>query len=128
MLHHVAGVYDEVKLFCDFLPANEVSPAYPYSNIAFNLCACTRAHRDKGDRGWCTTFTLGDCEGGQLVLHELGLVFDSAPGDMVIFQSSSQTHFNLHVKGIRASLVLHSDRMGDIWADSYNRWGPMHVH
>ena len=85
MLHHVVGVYHEVKLFCDFLPTNEVSPAYSYSNMAFNLCACTHIHRDKGDRGWCTTFTLRDCEGGQLVLHELGLFFDSGLGDMVIF-------------------------------------------
>jgi hypothetical protein len=128
MLQHLKGVYDEVKIFCDLLPCNGVSPAYPYSNFVLNIGACTSGHRDKGDKNWCMTFTLGDCEGGQLVLQELGLVFDSAPGDMVTFQSSKQTHFNLHVNGIRASLVLHSDRMGDIWADGYNRWGPTHVH
>jgi uncharacterized protein YfaT (DUF1175 family) len=97
--------------------------------MVLNVCACTKAHRDKGDKNWCTTFTLGDCKGGQLVLHELGLVFEAEPGDMIVFQSATQTHFNLHMKGIRASLVLHSDRMGDMWSEySYNRWGPKHVH
>ena len=77
-----------------------------------------------GDKGWCTTITLADCIGGQLALHELGLVFDSAPGDMITFQSCNQTHFNLHMKGIRASLVLHSDREGDKWANDCNGWAP----
>lgn len=67
---HVTGAYNEVKLFCDFLPAEEVSPAYTYSNMMLNLCACTWPHRGKSNRGWCTTFTLGDCEGAWfLILH-----------------------------------------------------------
>ena len=71
--------------------------------------------------------TLAACEGGQLCLYELGLVFDSAVGDMVVFQSSKETHFNLHIRGVRASLVLHCDRMGDKWSNNYYRWGP-YVH
>jgi len=125
--HHLPGPYAEVKLVADMLPLNEQSPADPFICWVLNLCACTKAHRDKGDKKWCITFALGDCEGGQLALHELGLVFDSAPGVMVAFHSCDQTHFNLHMKGIRASLVLHSDREGDKWGVNYNRWNG-HVH
>jgi len=65
---------------------------------------------------------MGNCVGGQLVLHELGLVFDCLPGDMIVFQSCNQTHFNLHMEGVRASLVLHSDRQGLRWGENYNGW------
>lgn len=62
-------------------------------------------------------------------MYEAGLVFDSAHGDVLVFESSDQTHFNMHMKGIRGSLVTHSDRAGDRWTeDSYNRWGPDHIH
>jgi hypothetical protein len=64
------------------------------------------------------------CEGGQLCLYELGLVFDCDVRDLLVFQSSKQTHFNLHIKGICGSLVLHCDRTGGKWGDNYNRWGP----
>jgi hypothetical protein len=30
-------------------------------------------------------------------------VFDSAVGDMIVFQSSKQTHFNLHIRGPRVA-------------------------
>jgi hypothetical protein len=50
-------------------------------------------------------------------------VFECTLGDMITFQSYNQTHFNLHITGIWASLVLHSDREGDKWSDNYNRWG-----
>jgi len=125
--YHLPKSYTEIKLVADILPLNEQSPADPFICWVLNLCACTKAHRDTSDKKWCTAFTLGDCEGGQLALHELGLVFDSAPGDMVAFHSCDQTHFNLHMKGIHASLVLHSDREGDKWGDDYNRWGS-HAH
>lgn len=125
--YHLPGPYAEIKVLAEILPLNDQSPADPFINWVLNLCACTKAHRDGGDKKWCATFTLGDCIGGQLALHELGLVFDSLPGDMVVFQSCDQTHFNLHMKGIRASLVLHSDRQGLRWGKNYNGWEG-HVH
>jgi len=125
--HHMLAEYEKIKVFCKFLPLKEPSPAHPFTNVVINFCASTKAHRDTGDKGWCTAITFAACEGGQLCLYELGLVFDCGVGDMVVFQSSKQTHFNLHIKGIRASLVLHSDRMAEKWGDHYNRWGP-YVH
>jgi len=119
--------YQKIEVFCKFLPLNEHSPAYPYSNFVINFCASTKAHRDSRDNGWCTTFTFASCEGGQLCLYELGLVFDCGVGDMVVFQSSEQTHFNLHIKGTHGSLVLHCDWMGEKWGENYNRWNA-YVH
>jgi len=115
--------YQKIEVFCKFLPLQDPSPAYPFSNWVINFCAATKGHRDTGDNGWCATVTFAACEGGQLCLYELGLVFDCAVGDLLVFQSSKQTHFNLHIKGIRGSLVLHCDRMGRKWGDNYNRWG-----
>lgn len=65
-------------------------------------------------------------------MYESGLVFDSRPGDMIVFQSQKETHFNLHVEGIRSTVVLHSDQSMDAWAGDgvdppYNRW-PGHVN
>ena len=71
--------------------------------------------------------SLGVYIGAQLALVELGLVFDCEQGDLVAFRSCNQTHFNLHMKGIRASLVLHADKEGHKWVDNYNSWGT-HVH
>jgi hypothetical protein len=34
------------------------------------------------------------------------------------------THFNLHFEGVRASLVLHSDKYGDQWVRDRNGWLP----
>jgi hypothetical protein len=116
--------YQKIEVFCQFLPLNDTSPAYPFSNWVINFGAATKAHRDSGDNGWCVSFTFAACDGGQLCLYELGLVFDCDIGDMVVFQSDKQTHFNLHIKGIRGSLVLHCDRTGYKWGDNYNRWGP----
>lgn len=56
------------------------------------------------------------------MLHELGMVLDLKPGDILIFQSSRITHFNLHSKGIRGSIVLHSDKVGRHWAKTMGGW------
>ena len=120
--HHLPKAYPELEIFCDILPLHERSPAHPLGAMVVNLCACTIGHRDTIDRLWCSTFTFGDPEGGEICFYELGLVFDSRPGNMLVFHSQRETHFNLHMKGVRGALVLHSDRVGDKWADNYNRW------
>jgi hypothetical protein len=114
--------YEKIEVFCKYLPLKERSPAHPFSNWVINFCACTTAHRDPGDNEWCVAITFAAGEGGQLCLYELGLVFDCDVGNMIAFQSSKQTHFNLHIKGVRGSLVLHSDRTGAKWAENYNDW------
>lgn len=95
--------------------------------MVVNLCVMTNGHRDHGDKKWCATFTIGQFEGGQICFHESGFVFDSRPGDLLVFQSQKETHFNLHLNGIRSSVVFHSDRTMDLWADNYNRWSS-HVY
>ena len=67
-------------------------------------------------------FTCQQCIGGELCLYEPGIVLESQAGDLVIFQSCKVTHFNLHFEGIRGSLVLHSDKTVDEWAENYNHW------
>lgn len=127
--HHLPEAYKELQIHCDFIPLHTQPPGAPFTSMVVNLCACTKGHRDHGDKKWCTTFTIGDCKGGELCMHESGLVFDSRPGDMIVFQSQKETHFNLHMSGIRSTVVLHSDRSMDHWAGPgddtdppYNRW------
>ncbi|KZP14040.1 hypothetical protein FIBSPDRAFT_702759, partial [Athelia psychrophila] len=122
--HHLPQAYEELEIHCDFLPYSTPSPVHPFTSMVINLCACTKGHRDHGDKKWCATFTLGDFEGGEICFHESGLVFDSRPGDILVFRSQDETHFNLHVKGTRSTIVFHSDRTMDSWVDNYNRWTP----
>ncbi|KZP22967.1 hypothetical protein FIBSPDRAFT_672765, partial [Athelia psychrophila] len=94
--HHLPEAYKELDIHCQFLPLGHTPPGHPFTSMVVNLCACTKGHRDHGDKKWCTTFTIGDCKGGEICMHESGLVFDSRPGDMIVFQSQKETHFNLH--------------------------------
>lgn len=108
----------------DITPANDVSPAYPFGGFAINLNVSTRGHRDWGDKDICMVIAITDpdCEGGALCLYESGWKIKLRNGDMVLFTSAKTTHFNLHFKGERASLVFHSDREGDKWVESRNNW------
>jgi hypothetical protein len=63
-----------------------------------------------------------DCTGGDLVFHELGLVFSARNGDTSLFPSVSLTHYNLDFQGTRGSLVLHSDKAGHRWKKDSNGW------
>lgn len=114
--------YEELQLSCSFLPFCERSPAAPFSGFVLNFNAATSAHRDVGDKSLCAVFTFQQCIGGELCLYEPGIVLESRSGDLVVFRSHKVTHFNLHFEGIRASLVLHSDKTVDKWAENYNGW------
>jgi predicted 2-oxoglutarate/Fe(II)-dependent dioxygenase YbiX len=74
------------------------------------------------DKIICMILVISDCEGGELVLYEPGLVLDLRSGDVAIFPSDDITHFNLHFRGKRASLVFHTDKMADSWGKSRNGW------
>jgi hypothetical protein len=65
---------------------------------------------------------VSDCEGGDLVFHELGLAFSGRNGDACIFRSANITHYNLDFKGVRGSLVFHSDKAGKRWEEDANGW------
>jgi hypothetical protein len=109
------------------LPLYEWCAPHPFCAFVVNLCACTKGHRDTVDELWCGTYSDGVFKGGQIALYEAGIVLDSNPMEMVVFQSQKETHFNLHIQGIRTSIVAHSDRAGDSWGENYNRWSS-HVH
>lgn len=83
----------------------------------------TKAHRDAKDLKACAVLVIGSHEGGELVFQEPGLVFPLQEGDLIVFFSGKITHFNLgFFKGLRASIVLHSDKEGEKWAQNRMNW------
>ena len=63
--------------------------------------------------GVCAIYVLGDFDwttGGHLVLHDLGLFLELAPGDLAFFPSASITHYNLPLQpdDTRESLVFYT--------------------
>jgi hypothetical protein len=112
----------ELAEAADSLPGNEQLAAHPFTGFVLNFNGATRIHRDWDDQDICVVIISSDCKGGSLVFKELGLVLDLQNGDMVTFRSSKLSHFNLHFKGLRTSLVLHSDQSMDSWVKNRNNW------
>ncbi len=121
---HFPGVHSELGRFCKILPANDISPVHPFAGYVVNINVATRIHRDFQDQELCVVLVASneDCTGGQLVLDEPGLVLDMKSGDIVIFPSHNISHFNMHFKGKRASIVFHSDKQGKEWVGDRNGW------
>lgn len=109
-------------MFVKLLPFSEYLGIEPFTGLVFNVGVCTTGHRDPLDKKWCVVIPLCDFEGGALVLHEAGLVLDVRAGDVIIFPSCEITHFNLHFRGTRVSLVLHVDKHGQRWVVRRNEW------
>lgn len=116
-------MYEELTAFVDQLPLNEQSAAYPFSGLVLNIGVSTQGHRDSKDKRICVVMPFGDWKGGELCLFEAGIVLKLHPGDVVIFRSCDITHFNLTFEGLRASLVLHTDKGGDQWVSNRNGYG-----
>ncbi|KJA24319.1 hypothetical protein HYPSUDRAFT_136399 [Hypholoma sublateritium FD-334 SS-4] len=114
--------YAALSLFVEVLPCSDVTPIYPFGGFVININVTTRIHRDHGDHDICLVISISDCLGGELCLFEPGIVLDLRSGYSVIFASAAISHFNLHYKGIRASIVLHSDRGGMDWVVDRNGW------
>lgn len=87
-----------------------------------NIQASTLGHKDKRDNTLCVTIPFGDYIGGELVLHEAGIVIGRGPGDIIIFPSCHFTHFSLDFIGTRCGLILFSDVHGDDWVRYRNGW------
>lgn len=104
------------------MPGNEQPVGAPFLGLVVNVNVVTAAHRDSKDEGVCLVLVVGDFEGGELVLYEPGLVLPLRNGDFTIFPSCELTHFNLHYKGKRASIVLQTDREIRRWMADYNGW------
>ncbi|KAJ7625119.1 hypothetical protein DFH06DRAFT_1008310, partial [Mycena polygramma] len=104
------------------LPLNQRSAAHPFGGYVFNFIVSTDGHCDGGDKIFCVVIPFGEWKGGELGLHEPGLLFRLRAWDAIIFPSCYVTHFNMDFSGIRCSLVLHSDKYGDNWVQSKNNW------
>jgi hypothetical protein len=122
MKEHHENIYNEIAPWILKLPLNAYAPVEPWSGVVVNSNCATRAHRDVGDDKYCMVAVASDCTGGDLVFHELGLVFSARNGDTALFRSVSLTHYNLDFKGIRGSLVFHSDKSGSRWKEDSNGW------
>ena len=88
----------------------------------YNPERCYSGTSDSKDDGVCLVLAIGDYDGWELVLYEPGLVVPLAHGDFTMFPSCKLTHFNLHYKGHRASIVLHTDREIIKWRMDRNGW------
>jgi hypothetical protein len=116
--------YNIIRMGAESLPGGELPPAYPFCSFVVNIQVCSIGHRDPYDDLMCLVVPIGRFEGGQLCFYEPGLILDVDPGDVIIFPSSDITHFNLHFKGIRHSLVCQSDKAMRAWAERKNGWEP----
>ncbi|KAJ7766829.1 hypothetical protein B0H16DRAFT_1453844 [Mycena metata] len=116
--------YDRISVTASQLPLNQRSEAYPFGGYVLNISVSTRGHRDKGDLEFCVVFPLGKWTGGGLGLFEPGFLFHLRSMDTIIFPSCDITHFNEDFKGIRMSLVLHSDKHGERWVVDRFGWRP----
>lgn len=110
------------EIYCNLLPAGAQSAVYPFSGAVINFNVTTRCHRDSKDETFCLIMAIQDCEGGELGLVEPGLVVRMVTGDLLLFRSPKTTHFNLHFKGKRCSIVFHCDREGQSWVKDRNGW------
>ncbi|KAF8798225.1 hypothetical protein BYT27DRAFT_7228392 [Phlegmacium glaucopus] len=108
--------------FAETLPSSGNLPVYPFGGFILNINISTRIHRDWKDLRICLVMVFSDCEDGDLVFMEPGIVFSLNNGDIIIFPSSKISHFKLHFKGRRVSLVLHSDNEVQKWVETRNGW------
>ena len=116
------GLFDHIRGYAELFPGHSVSPAYPFSGFVLNVNVTTIVHRDAMDLSACLVIPFGVFAGGDLVLHEPGIVLPLRCGDAVVFQSCRISHFNLLYCGTRGSLVCHSDRAGLEWINDRLGW------
>lgn len=115
--------FDVIAQFADVLPAGGFSPAYPFTGFVINLNVTTKLHRDTGDLNFCLVMVISeDCTGGDLCFLEPGIRLELGHGDIVLFRSKELSHYNMHFRGKRASIVFHSEAAGQEWVNSRNKW------
>ena len=99
----------ELENLINNLPLNDSSPTKPYASLVLNCSVATKPHRDTGDFSCCLVVPFGEWQGGMLILYEPGLILILEDGQPCWFNSRKITHFNADMKGIRGSLVFHTD-------------------
>lgn len=108
--------------YINSMPHGDCPLTAPFTGLVINMQSASLGHRDEMDDTICAVITFGDYSDGDIVFYELGLVVSTRPGDAVIFLSSDITHFNLHFRGRRGSLVLHVDSAFRKQAKDTNGW------
>lgn len=122
MQHYLPEEYEELHIEASCLPLGDRSPVHPFLGLIVNINVVTSAHRDAKDKSFCLVMPIGRFTGGELCLVEPGLVIQFQSGDIVIFPSCTFTHFNLHFQGVRASIILQTDREFVHWREDRNGW------
>lgn len=115
-------MFEEVIANIDIIPLHDQTLASPFPCLVLNFNVITLLHKDPGDKRGCIVVVLGPHTGGELCLEEPKLVLQLRHGDWVVFPSQDITHFNLHYVGMRASLVLHSDKSDQSYQEDGNGW------
>lgn len=115
-------MFEEVLTTVDILPLHDRSLAHPFPCFVLNFNVTTLFHKDQGDSCGCIVIVLGPHTGGELCLFEPRLVLQLKHGDWVVFPSQHISHFNLHYEGLRASIVIHSDKFEVSYQKDGNGW------
>ncbi|KAH9910184.1 uncharacterized protein B0H18DRAFT_1130546 [Fomitopsis serialis] len=68
------GVYRHLEATASILPNHQQSLVNPFVGLVINVNVATYAHRDSKDDTVCVVLAVGNFEGGELCLHEAGLV------------------------------------------------------
>ncbi|KAJ3965340.1 hypothetical protein EV361DRAFT_1020368 [Lentinula raphanica] len=114
--------FKEINGMIDIIPLHDLSPVKPFTSFVLNLNVTTLLHKDHGDKSGCIVLSIGSHTGGELCLLEPRLALQLRHGDWVVFPSQHYTHFNLHYSGVRASLVIQSDKEGTSYEKNGNGW------
>lgn len=112
----------------DLVYPPQAKDVLPFAALTANLgprTVCSR-HRDiknRGPGGVCTVKTLGRYDskrGGHVVLHELGLIVEMEPGDVIFFPSAIISHETIPIgpEETRYSLVWYSAGGLFRWCDA----------
>ncbi|THV01848.1 hypothetical protein K435DRAFT_654520 [Dendrothele bispora CBS 962.96] len=116
------NLFSDIELEVDIFPLQDTNPVRPFSSFVLNLNVMTQPHRDWGDKNGCIVLVLGEHLGGGIVFHEARVVVETSHADSVTFQSGRLTHYNLSYSGVRASVVIHSDKAGSEYQKNGNGW------
>jgi hypothetical protein len=119
---HLPEIHSQLSVFCEILPLNSRPSTYPFPGCIINLLVATEAHWDSGDDIVCVVIPFGEFKDAELVLMEARTMVDIQEGDVFIFPSFQLTHFNMAFKGVRGSIVMHSDKDAKRWRTDRNGW------
>jgi predicted 2-oxoglutarate/Fe(II)-dependent dioxygenase YbiX len=78
--------------------------------LAVNYNITTKFHIDLSDEGMCVIVPVGEWEGGELIIPQLGIKINLVKGQVVMMRSSLLVHGNYIARGFRIGLVFFSHK------------------